>query len=168
RRTRVRGPLARIVAREESILGCVTIAGVHGITEVPIEREQEGAVVLLADAPGERPVFHEVRGARVITVNVHAHDLLARDGTMLEVTGVKLRVTPVAGPPVHHVTVVLIAREFGGLSKGVESGEWSDARLFHCRVAVVERLPEAALDVGAHLCGDARDCLGLAPEPRVR
>src|SRR5437870_6784807 len=83
---------------------------------------------------------------------------------MLEMTGVKLGVAPVAGPPVHHVTVVLIARQFGGLSMDVESREGSDARLFHHRIAVVERLLEAALDINPHFCGNARGLGCFAPE----
>src|SRR5205823_12631644 len=59
------------------------------------------------------------------------------------------------------------ARQFGGLSMDVESREGSDARLFHRRIAIVERRLEAALDINPHFSGDARNPGCFTPQVLV-
>src|SRR2546426_6012175 len=70
--------------------------------------------------------------------------------------GVELRVAPVAGPPVHHVAVVLVTCQVVGLAAGIESGKRRDACLLHRRIAVRERLPKRPLDIRPHFGSQPR------------
>ena len=166
-RPRVRAPFTGVVAREQGVLGRVAAAAVHRVAEIAVEREQERAIVVLADAAGERAVLHEVGRARIVPVRVHAEELLARERTVAEVALVERRVAPIGRPPVHHEPMVLVALERLGIARRVRRIERRDAGLLHRGVADVERRAERSLDVGAHLDGRPRHVGALAPK-RVR
>ena len=60
----------------------------------------------------------EVRGK--VAVRIHSENLLARELAVRKVAGIQSGIAPIAGPPIHHVAVVFIAREFVRLALRIE------------------------------------------------
>src|SRR5208337_4609767 len=109
-------------------------------------------------------MLHKIGRPRVVSVRVHSENLLPRNLPVSEMTQVKVRISPVTGPPIHHETMILVAGQLPGISLGIEGIEGSDAGSLHRGITSSHSHRKRPLNVSTHLSCDCRHSPAFASE----